>query len=771
MQAASHTPARKRLVLLGGGHSHLSVLMYFARHPLPGLEITLVSRDIETPYSGALPAYLAGTAEERDLFIDLRPLAQMAGARLIQASVSRVDLEKREMHCPGRPVLHFDMLAINIGSQPDGSQIAGAAEHAIAVKPIPAFLQHWERMQADAAACFERASPYTLAIVGGGPASVELACALQQRLRERCGQDIPLQVHLFTSAPTVLHTHASGAQSLATRALQQRGIQVHTRCRVNEIGAGSLRFRQTEREDETLAIHACVLATGASPAAWLRDTGLALDSTGFIRVNDHLQSLSHPFVFATGDIAAIAGRARPKSGVYAVRQGMPLAKNLRRYALGKPLHSYAPQRKALALLSMSDGSSIASRGGWARQGQWADRWKTWIDRRFVAKYRDLPDPGAGLDDSSPDAQSPLNESVIPSIRCAGCAAKLESGLLGQVLGELQPCNHTDVESSLSSVEDSAIIRLGKERVLLQTVDYFRAFINDHYLFARIATNHCLSDIHAMGATPHSALAIVGIPHAASAIMGDQLREVMTGCTEVLNAHNTALIGGHTSETESLSFGLSVNAFANPEKLLRKTGLRAGDRLILTKALGTGVLFAADMRYQARHRWIASALGQMQRSNQMAAHVFLQHQAHACTDVTGFGLLGHLREMLAAPDMPVAVRLSLDALPVLDGALDCFAAGIRSSLHEANARHGDCLSNAGEFRKHPSLPLLFDPQTAGGLLAAIPAEHAARCLQALRDKGDRDAVCIGEVIEGGEGLVTLCDGPLPALGGAGPEHGV
>ncbi|MCB1648889.1 MAG: selenide, water dikinase SelD [Pseudomonadales bacterium] len=771
MQTSSNTPARKRLLLLGGGHSHLSVLMYFARHPLPGLELTLVSRDIETPYSGALPAYLAGTASERDLFIDLRPLAQMAGARLIQANVSQLDLEKRELHCSGRPPLHFDMLSINIGSQPDGSQIKGAADSAIAVKPISTFLQQWARIQAEAAEHFERASPYTLAITGGGPASVELACALQQSLRDRHGVNIPLQMHLFTSAPCVLHTHTRAAQSLATRALQQRGIQLHTQCRVSGIGADALFFRQQGGDEESLAINACILATGAAPAAWLQSTGLALDASGFIRVNTHLQSLSHPFVFATGDIAAIAGHPRPKSGVYAVRQGMPLAKNLRRYALGKPLRAYAPQRKALALLSMSDGSSIASRGNWARQGAWAERWKTWIDRRFIARFRDLPAPPETT--PADDPETTLKEIPTHDMRCAGCAAKLESGLLSQVLGELHPCVHADVESNLSSVEDSAIIRLGRERVLLQTVDHFRAFIKDPYLFARIATNHCLSDIHAMGATPHSALAIVGIPHAASAIMADQLRELMTGCTEVLNAHNTALIGGHSAETESLSFGLSVNAFANPDTLLRKTGLQTGDRLILTKALGTGVLFAADMRHQARHRWIANALEQMQRSNQLAAHVFLQHQAHACTDVTGFGLLGHLREMLAAPATAQEVRLYLDTLPILEGALDCLAMGIRSSLHTGNARHGECLSNANEFTAHPHLPLLFDPQTAGGLLAAVPADQVEPCLQALRSKGYIDAVCIGEVVGAQDGCagVTLCDQPPPASGGSDLEHGV
>jgi selenide,water dikinase len=235
-------------------------------------------------------------------------------------------------------------------------------------------------------------------------------------------------------------------------------------------------------------------------------------------------------------------------------------------------------------------------------------------------------------------------------------------MLSRVLANLHPCTHNDILSAHGSTEDASIVRIDDKRVLLQTVDHFRAFVNDPYLFARIATVHCLGDIHAMGATAHSALAIVSLPHAAADIMEDQMLQVMTGCTEVLNAHNTALIGGHSGEGGELSFGLSVNAFADADKLLRKTGLQTGDRLIVCKALGTGTLFAADMRYQARQRWIAPALNQMQQSSQLAAQIFLQHGAHACTDVTGFGLLGHLRETppscscCMTPRLPVACWL-------------------------------------------------------------------------------------------------------------------
>lgn len=750
MQQTS-TPASKRLVLLGGGHSHLAVLMFFARHPLPGLDITLVSKDIDTPYSGALPAYIAGTATKDDLFIDLRPLAQMAGVRVIQAQVDTLDLDAKCIHCPDRPPVYFDFLSINIGSRPDTSRIPGADEFALAVKPIPLFLEQWQDLQTRT----KTSSGLTLAIVGGGPASVEMACAMQQRLaHSQTSADAKHHIHIITRASSVLGGHSKKAQRLASQSLADKGISVHTHSQVTRIDKEQVQYRQgdsAKTNEITLAVDRCIVATGASPAPWLRSTGLALDDQGFLKVNDHLQSLSHPCVFAAGDIASIAGQVRPKSGVYAVRQGLPLARNLRQYALGAKLDSYQAQRQALALLSMGDGIAIASRGAWAAKGHWAGRWKDWIDQRFVQKYSQLPvmtEPSL----QTLDTQAALSESPHAPIRCAGCAAKLSSGSLGRVIGELKPCTHPAILSSLQSTEDASIIQIDSQRVLLQSVDYLQSFINDPYIFARIATNHCLSDIHAMGATAHSALAIVGLPHGAAPIMEDQLRQIMSACTEVLNAHDTALLGGHTSEADTLSFGLSINAFAHPEKLLRKTGMRAGDVLIVTKALGTGVLFAADMRHRARHRWISNALQQMQRSNQSAAHAFVAHQANACTDVTGFGLLGHLREMMTGDACSVSLQLS--ALPVLDGACECLNAGLHSSLHQDNALNADLIVNAAQYQNEARMKLLFDPQTAGGLLAAVPEHLAQACLEALHQAGDTEAVCIGQVQSLGNAAPTI-----------------
>lgn len=741
MKAPTTTPAFKHLVLLGGGHSHLAVLMYFAENPLPGLTITLITREVEVPYSGALPALISGTCSVDDMHIDLRPLSQMAGVRLIHATVMQIDLPLRQLHCSGRPSINFDFLSLNIGSSPALRDISGAATNSIPVKPIAEFLQHWQNLQRQCAEKIATGEAWNLTIIGGGPASVELACAMQKRLHESADFPLPrvpdhnslIRIQILGAGNSLLTGHAVRAQSKALATLCERGITVTTHCTVKAIEERMLLCVKDNGESFTVATDATLVATGAAPAEWLEETGLSLDIDGFIRVNEHLQSISHPFVFAAGDVASIENHPRPRSGVFAVRQGMPLAKNLRRIAAGEKLLRYIPQKHALVLISTGDGRAIASRGQWTTQGRLAGILKNWIDRRFVAKYSHVPAP-------SEDQSSLL---AAAAMRCAGCGAKVGSTILSDVLAQLEPCTHADILSGHTNVEDAAMIQIDSDRVLLQSVDHFRAFINDPYLFARIATVHCLGDIHAMGASAHSALALVSIPFAAPHLMQAQLQELMTGCTEVLNAHNTALIGGHTSEAQELSFGLSIAGFADPQRILHKTGMRQDDVLILCKPLGTGTLFAADMRYQARHRWVENALVHMQQSNQMAAQCLLRHGATSCTDITGFGLLGHLREMIESENTHLVVNLT--SLPVLDGALECLRRGYKSSLHDENFRAAATVLQEGTLIDSPLYPLLFDPQTAGGLLASVPVAHAQTCLAELRGAGYPFATIIGRVM--------------------------
>ena len=777
-------PILRDLVLVGGGHSHVAVLKAFGMQPLPGLRITLVCTDAHTPYSGMLPGYVAGHYDYDEVHLDLVRLCAYAGARFVRAQVVGIDRAARQVVLHGRPPLDYDVLALNTGSTPQVAQVQGASDHAIPVKPIAAFNARWLQLLASVRA---GQGPRHIAVVGAGAGGVELLLAMQYRLQAECqalGVRAP-QFSLFSAASTVLPTHNPGVRARFLATLQARGVHVHLGARVQAVSAsgvqvvrsvaGTAQLAQAGNHNHALASNtagalqtveadAVFWVTQASGGSWLASTGLALDPDGCVRVNPYLQSATDARIFASGDVASFGPSPLEKAGVFAVRMGMPLARNLRHALCGSPLQAYRPQTRWLALISTGDRYAVASRGLWNFAGAWVWRWKDRIDRRFMQRFSDLgvaamaptaapaPTYFADLDRKEREqAQQAL------AMRCGGCAAKVGADVLGRALSGLRTSQSPDVLIGLSAPDDAALVRIPAGKAQVQTVDFFRAFIDDPYRFGQIAANHALGDIFAMGATAHTATAIAVVPPGLDRQTQSLLSQLMAGAVHVLNAAGCALVGGHSGEGPELSLGFAINGLVDldaqgqPLQLMRKTGVQAGDALILTKPLGTGTLFAAHALGQARGRWVEAALESMAQSSQGAAQVLAQCGARACTDVTGFGLLGHLMEMLEAPAF--GAQLQLAALPVLEGALECMQAGIFSSLHSSNAQRSVAIASpalgAGASpaaATHPSLrqALLFDPQTAGGLLASVPWDQAQACVQALQAQGYRHSAVIGRV---------------------------
>lgn len=281
-----------------------------------------------------------------------------------------------------------------------------------------------------------------------------------------------------------------------------------------------------------------------------------------------------------------------------------------------------------------------------------------------------------------------------AMRCGGCGAKVGASVLSRALADLVPRPNDAVLIGLHAGDAAAAVRVPPGKAVVHTVDFFRAFIEDPYVFGQIAANHALGNIFVMGAESQSATAIATLPPGLEDKIEEQLRQMMSGAVQVLDAAGCALVGGHTGE---------------------------GSELVLTKPIGTGTLLAAHARLVARGRWVQGALDMMRQSSQDAARVLRAHGATACTDLTGFGLLGHLLELVRASG--VDAQLSLSALPLLEGAQECVAQGIVSSLQAANVRLRRAMHNQEACADHPHYPLLFDPQTAGGLLASVPEAQA------------------------------------------------
>lgn len=741
-------PIVKDLVLIGGGHSHAIVLRMFGMKPLPGVRLTLITEASDTPYSGMLPGHVAGFYSHDECHIDLVRLAQFAQAQLYIDRVIGLDLENKKVLCANRPSVAFDLLSIDIGSTPATLSVPGAAEYAIAAKPVSQLLAHWQALIDSLASAPEK--PIRLGIVGGGAGGVELALAMQSRLHQvllAAQQELNnLEIHLFHGDAELMPNYNPWMRLSFKEILTQRGIQIHLQAPVCEVQPHKINCESGLKVE----CDRIFWVTQASAPWWLRAAGLCTDSKGFILVHDTLQSVSHPHVFAAGDIATMVNHPRPKAGVFAVRQGKPLFNNLQRMLLAQQLKPYKPQKQYLSLIGTGDRTAQASWGSLGfGSSQLLWRWKDWIDRRFMERFSNLPEMSRGAQDPGEN-----EESLAPTMRCAGCGSKVGSTVLERVLHRIkqeQPSNSFDSKNiviGLDAPDDAAVVEVPAGCLMLHTIDYFRALINDPFVFGQISANHCLSDIFAMGAKPQSALAIATIPYALEAKVEETLYQLLSGAVKVLNLAQTPLVGGHTTEGAELGFGLSCNGLADPEQLLRKGGMKPGQVLILTKALGTGTLFASHMRRLAKNRWIDGAVESMLVSNQAAAACLLQHKATACTDVTGFGLLGHLMEMIQASH--VAVELELEAIPVLEGAQKTLQMGIVSSLQPENLRASSYICNLDKVSAHPNYPLLFDPQTAGGLLAAIPAEQAAACLASLKALGYSHSRVIGRVMPQVEG---------------------
>jgi len=751
---ASESPILRDLVLVGGGHSHVVVLRMLAMQPEPGLRITLICTDIDTPYSGMLPGYLSGHYRFDEVHIDLGRLAAFAGARFIHGEVTGLDRASQRVLLRDRPSVPYDLLSINTGSTPNVRQVAGAQANAVPVKPIAQFNQRWMNLLARVREIHSR---FTIAVVGGGAGGVELVLSMQYRLRQELQKlgrnpDV-LQFVLLTSGDTILPTHNAGVRARFARVLRDRHVAVHARAEVTQVLPGCLHTQdgRTFDADETMWV------TQAGGPAWLQSTGLALDEHGFIKINDRLQTLDDPRVFAAGDVASFTGRPLEKAGVFAVRMGPPLAKNLQRSLRGQSLVAYRPQRSWLALISTGDRFAVASRGRLGFAGAWVWRWKDSIDRRFMRQFTELPAMAPSSASTAPSSSLALSaeesKQAISAIamRCGGCGAKVGASILSRALGSLRPVERDDVLIGLHAPDDAAVVRVPPGKAMVHTVDFFRSFIDDPYLFGQVAANHALGDIFAMGAEPQSATAIATVPPGLESQVEELLLQMMTGAVEVLNAAGCALVGGHTGEGRELALGFAINGLIDEHMngVMRKGGMQPGNVLLLTKPIGTGTLFAAHARHAAKGRWIDAALKSMVVSNQRGAQILRAHGATACTDLTGFGLLGHLVEMTRPSG--VDAELQLSALPLLDGAVECVEAGIVSSLQPANVRLRRALRNAEAFAQDPRYPLLFDPQTAGGLLASVPADRAATCVEALKAAGYAQTAVIGRILGASDAL--------------------
>lgn len=696
-------PAGGQLVLAGGGHSHVLVLRHWAmgRWPLPpATAVTLVNRSSTSLYSGLIPAVLAGQAHPGAGAIDLRRLCDAAGVSFVQAEITGLDLKQQQLQLHstlGAPApvlrsLRWDWLSLDVGSVT--TVPAGVA--GLPIRPLEPFLAWCDHL------------PPAVEVMGSGAAAVEVVLALAARCRRHRQ---PCRLSLRT-VPGGLQLGNAPLVRRLEQMVQAQGITISPRaCR-----------------DPAAPHRTTVLCTGSHAPAWLRDSGLLCNPRGRVLTHPTLVVQGHERIFAAGDCGVVARAPRPAGGVWAVRAAPVLACNLQAALLERPLRSWRPQTHGLVLLGDGQGGAVAQRGWfWLGPHPWLWRWKQHLDHRFMAMVNGT----AAMATGAARSRQPM--------ACRGCAAKLPAQPLNNALAQLY--------GSCPQPQDATTIaRSTPDQLLLASLDGFPALVSDPWLNGRLTTLHGASDLWASGASLDGLQALVTLPRCNAALQRDLLAQCLAGVRVTAQELGGELLGGHSLQAVidpdtrqplalQLSLGVSVHGHVQAHRRWRKGPLQPGDVLVLSRPLGSGVIMAAAQSHGAPPAWVDQALAVMGRPQQDLVHLLRRHGCRACTDVTGFGLLGHLGEMVQASPPGIRVQLDPHRIPAYAGALELLRAGYASTMAPHNASALELLAPQGvvRLRQEPDAALrglLIDPQTCGPLLAAVPAHQATALLGAM-----------------------------------------
>lgn len=723
-------PLTQDLVLIGGGHTHALVLRMWGMRPLAGVRVTVINPAATAAYSGMLPGFVAGHYSREQLDIDLVRLARFAGARIITGRAAGIDTDARLITLENGRQIPYHVASIDIGITSELPDLPGFAEFGIAAKPLDRFASSWAGFLNKATGL---KAPVEIAVIGGGVGGVELSLAMQHALKTAGHPAAPFTL---LESDTILKRMGIRVKSSLAKMLENAGITVIENATVSHLSKGGVSLENGRHIPSAFTVG----AAGALPQPWLAETGLNLHQ-GFVSVGPTLCSVNVPDIFAVGDCAHLLASPRPKAGVFAVREAPVLYDNLRAALSGKTTRAFRPQKDYLKLISLGGKSAVADKWGLRVQGAALWRLKDRIDQKFMAQFHDLKP--MSLPPMPNEYALGMAETIGDRPLCGGCGAKVGGTVLSQSLDALPANARADVVPTPG--DDAAILKQPDGSYQVITTDHLRAFTNDPGLMARIAAVHALGDIWAMGATPQVAISTLILPPMSLTLHQSTLSEILKSANAVFAGQGAEIVGGHTSVGAELTIGFTVTGTC--KKPVTLAGARPGDVLILTKPIGSGTILAGEMAMMAKGDWVVNALETMSRPQHDAAK--LLSGAQAMTDVTGFGLAGHLRNLAEASG--VGIELDLLEIPFLDGAEELAKIGVKSTIYDSNRMLNPKLDPGRDAKAR----LLFDPQTAGGLVAAVDAGQAGEILAKLKSLRF-DARIIGRCIKPG------ADGPVQII---------
>lgn len=695
----------RRIVLVGVGHTNAHVLKKWRSNPIADTELVCVSDHSVATYSGLLPAVLAGQHPRSAMEIDLLRLCQMASARLIIDQVTSIDGKERTLTFMNYPPIHFDVLSMGIGSVPDCGDVDFTDSNVVTIKPMQTFLRRLSSGIEQGLVAGSQDSPtVSVLIIGGGAAGAEIACCLPAFLKKKLIRP-EFKITLVHRGHEILSNTSKRTATLLRNVFNKKGVRVITGKEVVRI-VGQNVFLD---DGQKLSADLVIWATGAAPPPLIANLDFPKDDRGFLLTDHTLRITSGEPIFVVGDTGTIYQEQLAKAGVYAVRQGPVLWENIQRVLAGKPLQKYQPQKQFLRLLNTGDGQAIAEWLGFSFRHKLMKSWKDSIDIKFMQQYQ-----------VTDRAQFQQNMQMA----CRGCAAKLGASELKRGLSQTQ-----------IPWDDAAVTSFADHRVVV-SADYMPTPVPDYLLSGRIATVHALNDVWAMGAIPRSVVCTLVVPDGTPRAQSEAIQHILAGVEYELEIASQKgprikLIGGHTSVGPQAAIGLTVLGESSHHPVWEKKNARHGDVVFLTKPIGTGLLLAAHQLAECRAAWYTAMVSSMLTHSAAVVNIAFEHEVCCATDVSGFGLIGHLKEL--CEESHVSCEVHSQQVPILDGAIDLSQRGLRSSLHASNTEVMEFVQVSDTVRKAPVFPVLFDPQTAGGLLICLPQDASERFTSICREK--------------------------------------
>ncbi|MDC3077688.1 selenide, water dikinase SelD [Prochlorococcus sp. AH-716-O05] len=701
------------LVLIGGGHTNVLLMRKWLMYPklMPEIPVSIISKDTHLVYSARFPSVISKSISLEDSLIDIRSLAKKARVSFIKNEVINIDFHLKKIFLKNRPSIGYSNLLLNYGSQTKISiEFEDLVNKQIAF-PIKPFFKAYELIKKEDK--YDSETAQTFVIVGSGLAAIEVAFALRKRWKNR---------------------------------------SIKILCKLNKVDNKILKtfYRSNIEVIKNLPIDCgkILLCTGNSSPLWVQKHNTELDSKGRFLTNQKLRLKNFLGIFATGDCAVIEDYKRPSSGIFAVKVLNILANNIKKDIKGEALKRWSPQKFGLQIVN-SYPRKIPKAFAFYGDVVIGPSFLIWylknkIDEGFIKKFLFL--------DSNMNPK--VNEKGMDD--CRGCAAKIPQSILNKSLISAQ------LENFATSPEDSVEIYKNNQDIILQSIDGFPALISDPWLNAKITVLHACSDLWACGVKLSSLQALISLPKVEKDFQSYLFSHCLKGIKTTVEEQGGELIGGHTFESRSLvekPYSLGIDISLTVQGVLKKgakpwlkSGMQKGDILLMSRPLGVGIFFAAQMQNINLNDTSEEIMKNLVRSQQPLIEqiYFLQDKfgetvVNSATDITGYGFIGHLKEMIDSSNLsrknnnlePIRVLLDLLAFKAYPGISDLIQKGIKSSLYESNKeifdqilsekRNNRIISfsknnivNSESFKE--KISLLLDPQTCGPLLITCDPKY-------------------------------------------------